>query len=162
LAAASVDPLLLIAVATPWKVLTALGAYGVGYVYGAGALEWVAQRYPRLGRVTSFVSRLFARSGVALLVLAPVHTLALLAGAARSRLLPFLIAFTAGSALWISFTVYLGDALAHWTEKLTAFLAQHLVESTLLCILGVGLQQGYARWTRRARAIAPPSSAETP
>lgn len=159
LAAASVEPIPLVSVATVRRVLTGLGGYGLGYVYGSVVLEWLAKRSPRLARITSFVEGAFARRGVVLLVLAPVQTLALLAGAARSRLPYFLAAITLGNALWISLTVYLGDALSHWTDRLRAYLDQHLLESTLACVVAVGLQQVFARW-RRARALATDKSVE--
>lgn len=84
LAAATVDPVSLIAVATLRRVLTGLSAYGLGYLYGQAALDWVEQRHPRLARLVRLVERLFARIGVALLVVAPAPTVAVLAGAARA------------------------------------------------------------------------------
>ena len=154
LAAASVEPGPLIAVATLRRVLTAVGAYGVGYVYGSAVLEWVRGRYPRFGRFIDFVERLFARRGVALLAVAPAQTLALLAGSARSPFLSFVLAVMLGHALWNGLTYYLGDALSHLTDRLTAFLGEHLFESTLVCVIAVGAQQASARWLRRSRALA--------
>ena len=76
------------------------------------------------------------------------------AGAARSRLALFLLALTLGHLLWNTVTQYLGDALAQRTELLTAFLGEHLVESTLVCVALVVLQQLISRW-RRAPQPAP-------
>jgi hypothetical protein len=61
LAAAAVDALPLIAVGTSRRVLMALASYGLGILYGASAITWVEQRYPRLARLVRFLERLFAR-----------------------------------------------------------------------------------------------------
>jgi membrane protein DedA with SNARE-associated domain len=151
LAAASVDPVPLVLVATLRRVLTGLGAYGLGYFYGRAALAWLDQRYPRLAKLVVWVERLFARFGVLVLVVAPAPTVALLAGSARSRLPAFLLALTAGHLLWNSVTYYLGDAFARWTDLLTASIGENLLESTLVCVLVVGLQQGITALVRRRR-----------
>jgi hypothetical protein len=70
---------------------------------------------------------------------------ALIAGAARSRFVSFVIAITLGQALWIGLTVYVGDALARWTDLFTTFLGEHLLESTLVCIALVTLQRMLSR-----------------
>ncbi len=156
LAAATVEPVPLIAVATLRRVLTGLAAYGLGYLYGRAALAWLEQRYPRLARFVGLVERLFARFGVALLVVAPAPTIAVLAGSARSRLLGFLLALTLGHALWNTVTQLLGDAFARSTDILTAFLGENLLESTLVCVAVVALQQGVTRLMRCKRAPLAP------
>jgi membrane protein DedA with SNARE-associated domain len=155
LAAATVDPLSLIAVATLRRVLTGLSAYGLGYLYGQAALDWIEQRHPRLARMVRFVERLFARFGVALLVVAPAPTVSVLAGAARSRLSIFLLALTLGHALWNAITQFLGDAFARTTDLLTDFLGEHLLESTLVCVAVVVAQQALTRLVRRKPQPAP-------
>jgi membrane protein YqaA with SNARE-associated domain len=155
-AAATVDPWLLISVATLRRVLMGLGAYGLGYLYGRAAIEWLEQRHPRLAQLVRFVERLYARFGVALLVVAPAPTVAVLAGAARSRIAYFLLALTVGHVLWNTLTQHVGDAFARRTDLLTAFLDEHLLESTLVCLAAVALQQGIVRLlrSRRSRAAA--------
>lgn len=154
LAAATVDQGPLIVVATLRRVLTGLSAYGLGYLYGAVAIAWIEQRHARLASFVRFLEGLFARFGVALLVVAPAPTLALFAGAARSRLAPFLAALTLGHLLWNTVTHYLGDALARRTEVFTDFLGEHLFESTLIAIALVVLQQGVSRWRRKPEGIS--------
>ena len=154
LAAATVDPLPLVVVATLRRVLTGLGAYGLGYLYGPAALVWLEQRYPRLAKLVAWVERLFARFGVLVLVVAPAPSVALLAGSARSRLPAFLLALTVGPVLWTTATFYLGDAFARWTDLLTASLGENLLESTLVCVLLVALQQGVALLRRRRQRAA--------
>jgi membrane protein DedA with SNARE-associated domain len=156
LAAATVEPVPLIVVATLRRVLTGLAAYGLGYLYGHAALEWLEQRYARLARLVRWVERLFARFGVALLIVAPVPTIAVLAGAARSRLIWFVLAFALGHAIWNTVTQLLGDAFARTTDLLTAFIGEYLVESTLLCVALVALQQGLALLLRRRRQSRAP------
>jgi membrane protein DedA with SNARE-associated domain len=155
LAAATVEPIPLIVVATLRRVLTGVAAYGLGYLYGRAAIEWLEQRHPRLARLVRVVERLFVRFGVALLVVAPAPTVAVLAGAARSRLSTFLIALTLGHALWNTITQYLGDTFARRTDLLTDFLGEHLLESTLVCVAVVVLQQAFRRLVRRKRQPVP-------
>lgn len=152
LAAASVDAAPLITVATLRRVLTGIGAYGLGFLYGRAALGWLDQRYPRVARLVAWIERLFERWGVALLVVAPAPTVALFAGAARSHFLAFVLALTAGHAFWNSVTYYVGNTLAAWTDLLTSFIGENLLESTLLCLAAVALQQALSSWSRRRRA----------
>lgn len=149
LAAASVDPAPLIVVASLRRALTGLGAYGLGYLFGRAALGWLDERYPRVARLVSWTERVFARFGVGVLVLAPAPVVALLAGAARTRLVFALSALTLGHLLWNSVTYYLGDAVALWTDRLTTFLSGNLLESTLVCALVVVLLQVVPRLFRR-------------
>ncbi|HEY3496132.1 MAG TPA: hypothetical protein VGK73_15645 [Polyangiaceae bacterium] len=149
LAAASVDPVPLLAVATARRIVTSIGGYGIGLLYGRAALGWLEPRYPRLARFVAWVEGLFARWGVLLLVVAPTATVALFAGAARSRLIAFVLAVAVGHALWIGVTIYVGDAFAVWTDRLTHFVGEHLLESTLVCVTAVTLQQAWSRRRRR-------------
>ena len=149
LAAASVDPASLIAVATARRVLTGIAAYGLGFLYGRAALGWLEQRYPRLWRFVVWVERLFARFGAWLLLVAPVPTVALFAGAARTRFIAFLLAVTVGHALWNGVVVYVGDAVAVWTDLFTSFIGEHLLESTFVCVAFVMLQRALSRRARR-------------
>jgi membrane protein DedA with SNARE-associated domain len=155
LAAATVDQVPLIIVATLRRVLTGLSAYGLGYLYGGLAIQWIEQRHARAARLVRFFERLFARFGVALLVIAPAPTLALFAGAARSRLSLFVLALTVGHLFWNTATQYLGDAFAQRTDLLTNFLGEHLLESTLACVALVVVQQAIGRWRRKREAPQP-------
>jgi membrane protein DedA with SNARE-associated domain len=151
LAAATVDPVTLIVVATLRRVLTGLAAYGLGYLYGRAALEWLELRYTRLAKVVRWVERLYARFGVGLLVVAPAPTLAVLAGAARGRLVWFVLALAVGHALWNTVVQLLGDAFARTTDLLTAYVGEYLLESTLVCVAAVAAQQGVSLLLRRRR-----------
>jgi len=158
LAAASADPLPLVAIASVRRVMTCVAAYGLGFLYGRGALGWIELRHPRLARLVGWVERLFARFGVWLLLPAPTPTVALFAGAARTRFVAFVIAATLGQLAWNALTVSVGDAISVWTDRLTTFLGQHLVESTLACVAAVALKQAWSRFFRRRRESALPLS----
>lgn len=160
LAAATVDRPLPIGVATLRRVLTGLASYGLGYLFGGAAIVWLEQRHPRLARFVRFVERLFTRFGVALLVVAPAPTVAVLAGVARSRVGVFLAALTVGHALWISLIQYLGDTFARRTDLLTELVGEHLLESTLICVGVVVLHQTFRR-LRRKRQLRNASGAPT-
>ncbi|HYJ10990.1 MAG TPA: hypothetical protein VEX18_18340 [Polyangiaceae bacterium] len=151
LAAASIDPLPLIATATLRRTLTGIGAYGLGLLYGRAALGWLDERYPRLARLVNWLEGVFARWGLALLVAAPAPTVALFAGAARSHFLLFVAALLLGHGLWNSVTYYVGDALAVWTDLLTGFVGENLLECTLACLALFALQQAITRRAQRRR-----------
>jgi membrane protein DedA with SNARE-associated domain len=151
LAAASVDAAPLVAVASARRVLTCIAAYGIGVIYGRAALGWLEQRYPRLARLVVWIERLFARWGVWLLVLVPAPTVAVFAGAARSHFAAFIVAVALGHVLWNGVTVFVVDAVALWTDLLTSFVGEHLLESTLFCIALVALQQVLSRRLPRRR-----------
>jgi membrane protein DedA with SNARE-associated domain len=157
LAAASVDPASLVAVTTARRVLTCIGAYGLGFLYGGKALGWLDERYPRVARLVAWIERLFARWGVWLLILIPAPTVAVFAGAAHSHRLAFLVAITLGHVFWSAVTVYVGDAIAAWTDLLTTTIGDHLLESTLICIALVALQQFMSRRRRDRDLPFPPS-----
>jgi membrane protein DedA with SNARE-associated domain len=154
LAAAKVAPLPLIVVATLRRALTGIAAYGLGYVFGAAAHGYILQRSPRLAKLLALVDRQLRRFGVGVLILAPLPTIALLVGAARGRLAPFVCSLLVGLALWSSATYYLGEALSRWTDLFTATLDENLLESTLICISVVAAQQTIAHFLRRRKARA--------
>ena len=61
--------------------------------------------------------------------------------------------------LWNTLTQHIGDAFARRTDLLTAFLDEHLLESTLVCLAAVALQQGVSRLLRRRRGRAAQTTA---
>jgi membrane protein DedA with SNARE-associated domain len=154
LAAASVAPLPLIAVATLRRALTGLAAYGLGYVYGATAQAYISENSPRLAKLLAFVNRQLVRFGVGVLVVAPLPTVALLVGASGRPLVPFVCSLLVGLAVWSAATYYLGEALSRWTDLLTASVDENLLESTLICIGLVALQQTISLVLRRRKARA--------
>lgn len=156
LAAATVEPVPLVAVATARRVVTGIAAYGLGFLYGRAALGWLEKSSPRFASFAGWVERLFARWGVWLLVLAPAPTVALFAGAARSRFVAFVIAIALGHGLWICATVFVGDAFAVWTDRLTSFLGEYLFESTAVCVALVVLQHVLSRRRRRSLDLPVP------
>ena len=154
LAAASVAPLPLIVVATLRRAFTGVAAYGLGYVYGATARSYVLQRSPRLAKVMAFVDRQLRRFGVGILVVAPLPVIALLVGAGRGRVAPFVGSLLVGLTLWTGATYYLGEALARWTDLLTASIDENLLESSVICVSVVAVQQAVALLWRRRKARA--------
>jgi membrane protein DedA with SNARE-associated domain len=149
LAAATVDPILLISVTVFRRLLTSLGSYGLGLIYGDAAVEWVETRHPRLGAFIRFLERLFARWGAPLLVVLPEPTVSVFAGAAGSRLLIFLGSVGLGHVIWVTATYYIGEWISGWTRLLIDFLSEHRVESTAVCVL---LVIGYQILARRSAA----------
>jgi membrane protein DedA with SNARE-associated domain len=141
LAAAQLPAPPLIALGCVRRVVGLLASFGIGALYGDAAVRWAEQRYPRLARLIGFLERAFARLGAPLLVAAPLHALAVLAGAAGSRFGTFVPAVTAGQVIWVTVYVFFGDAISGWTAPLIELLSENLVESTLVCVALVVLYQ---------------------
>jgi membrane protein DedA with SNARE-associated domain len=151
LAVGSLAPVLLIAVVVVRRALFSLGSYGLGAIYGGAAVTWVERRHPRVGGALRLVERLFARFGSAILVLLPFASVCIFAGAARSRFVAFVPAVVAGHTLWVGAIYLLGTAIADFTSTVLAFLTEHLVESTLVCVAVVVLVQLVSRRRRTPR-----------
>jgi len=154
LAVGSVAPGLLISVAVARRVLFSAGSFGLGAVYGDSAVTWVEGRSVHLGKVFRFLERLFSRFGAVILVLWPYGSTCILAGAARTRFATFLVAVSLGHTLWVASIYAIGELIAAFTARVLAFLAAHVVESTLVCVAVVVLQQIFSRRraARRRRA----------
>jgi membrane protein DedA with SNARE-associated domain len=152
LAVPAVDPTLLVAVTVIRRVVGKVASYGLGVLYGNAAVAWMEARSPQLGRLVRWVESLFQRFGAPLLVLAPAHSLALVAGAARTKALPVVIYLTVGESLWVIGTAYFGAVIATWTKRLTDFLSAHMLESTLVCVALVLARAAWG-WHKRRRTV---------
>ncbi len=155
LAVPTADHTLLIVVTVIRRVVGELLTYGIGILYGYAAVRWMERRYPRLRRFVSFVEAMFARFGAPLLVLAPSHSLALLAGASRVRALYAVLFLTLGELLWVIGAMFFGGAISGFTRELTAFLSQYLFETTALCAVLVAARLLFNWRKRRASAATP-------
>lgn len=145
LAAGRTELLPLLIVGTARRFLSMTSTYGLAAVYGFTVVRWLERKHPRIGAVIRWVERLFGRIGMPLLVFAPTYTVNAVAGAARAPLLPFLGATLLGQALFVWVSVVSGDALSPWTEPVLAFIEEHLLTTTLVVALLVGLQQLLSR-----------------
>lgn len=134
LAAPAVDPTLLVVITVVRRVIGEFASYGLGVLYGYAAVQWMEARSPRLGSFVRWVESLFMRFGAPLLVIAPAHSLALVAGAARVRALAVAVYLTVGETLWVIGTTYFGGYIAGWTKQLTGFFSSYMLESTLICV----------------------------
>lgn len=148
LVAGNIDPLLLIPLTVVRRSLLSLGVFGLGAAYGERAVALVEARARGLGKALRALERLFERVGAALLIAAPFLSLCVLAGAARTRLIAFLPALVLGHCLWASSTVWLGTRLSNWSQLVTVFFAERLLESTLV---GVAAIVAYQLIMRRKR-----------
>jgi len=145
LAAAQADPVPLILVGTVRRMLSLLTTYGLSGLYGPALLRWSEQRFPRFAAAARWVERLAERGGAPLLVIAPGYTFVTFAGVRGMAFKPFLAAIAVGNLLFIILSVFFGDAVSIWTNVLIDWLKQHLIASTLACILAVLIQQLISR-----------------
>lgn len=156
LAAPSVPAALLVVVGALRRLLGIVAGFGLGMLYGEAAVRWAEQRAPRFSRFILFLERMFERFGLYLLFVVPLPSIAVLAGAARTRWLWVVLAGGAGQLVWMALTVQFGEAVAGWTRPILAFLSRHVVESTLVAAALVGLQQLVA-YQKRKSSRAPKS-----
>jgi membrane protein DedA with SNARE-associated domain len=145
--ATRVDLLTFMLVALPARMLGAFWSYVVGYGYGEQGLVWVETRRPRLGRYLRWLERGFQRAAMPLLFLWPRPLGCALAGAVHMPMWRFAIAATAGQAAWIALTYRLGEKLAPKLEPMIAFFREHMLSTTIACVLAVVLY----RLLRRSR-----------
>lgn len=162
LAASSLPAVPLIALGSFRRLLGLAASYGLGALYGEAAVRWAEQRYPKLASVIRFVERLFARIGAPLLLVAPLISLAVLAGAAGARFVGFLLCAAVGQTFWVAVTFYFGDAISAWTAPLIAAISEYVVECTLVCVGLVVAQQVLARMKRGTQPAAVPHAPEAP
>lgn len=154
LAAGRVDLGEVVVIGALRRVLSMLGTYGLAAVYGFAALRWLEGRYPRVGAFARALERLFVRRGVLLLVIFPSYTLSAVAGAARSPWRPFLLATLLGQTLVTAAYVFLGEAITTWTAPILGWLKDHMVESTVVCVVAVLAQQLWSS-VRKRRQTGP-------
>lgn len=152
LVAAAADPTLLVVVTVVRRVIGEFASYGLGVLYGYAAVQWMEARSPRLGSFVRWVEVQFIRFGAPLLVVAPAHSLALVAGAARVPPLAVALYLTLGETLWVIGTTYFGGYIAGWTKLLIAFFSTYMLESTLVCVFLVLARAAWG-WRKR-RAVA--------
>lgn len=140
----------LIAVVVLRRLVSLAAAWALGAIYGEAAVEWIEGRSARAGAFARSIEQLFARWGAPLLLFAPTHLLALLAGAAGTRMLAVLGLATAGELGWTLAAYYFGHAISDLTRPLLALLAEHLLVATLVSVGLVVLYHAVGRLRRRA------------
>jgi membrane protein DedA with SNARE-associated domain len=155
LAVPSANHTLLVLVTVARRVVGESLTYGIGAVYGYAAVRWMHRRYPRLRRLLRFVEAMFARFGAPLLLLAPSHSLALLAGASRVRIASALSFLILGELAWVIGAIFFGHAISGFTRVLTAFISSYPVETTAACVLLVGARLLFSWRKRRVSPAAP-------
>ncbi len=144
LVSGSVAFLPLLAVALPMRVIGVLTSYAMGGIYGRQALMRV--RGGRAARLLAWVARVLDRVGPPLLVVLPAYAVALLAGAARLQPRRAVPAIALGQLIAVTASYYLGAWIGPWTDRLIAFLSEHLLISTAACAAGVVL---WNLWRKR-------------
>lgn len=145
LMAGQVDPWLLAGVTLVRRSLYSFAVYGLGFAYGDFAVKWIEARARRLGSALRALERLFARVGAVLLLPLPLLSLCVLAGAARTRFAYFTPAILLGHCIWIGTTVWLGARFSAASQVVIDFFSERLLESTLVCIALVAVQQVLSR-----------------
>jgi membrane protein DedA with SNARE-associated domain len=134
LAAPVTDPVPFVIVATLRRVVGCTLLYFLGETFGATGLEWLERRYPKARGVVRWLERVFRKTGVLILVVAPNQAMSVLAGNVRIPLWQFVPAVTCGQVIWTALTYWLGDFLSEWTTPFLAWLRDNVVGTTLACI----------------------------
>ncbi len=145
LVAANTDFGPVLALGVPRRALGLATMYGLGLHYGPTMLGMLEEKAPRLGGVLAWCERLLARRGALILVVAPAYTFGALAGIARVRPRWFFPAMFAGQTLYIAVGYFFGEQLRAFTVPLLGFLKEHLVPSTVACVVLVAAIQVASR-----------------
>lgn len=148
------------------RVLGMIAFYGLGYLYGPAAARWLERKVRWLAPVLQAVETRLARWGAWLVLVLPLITVVVLAGAARTRLRGVVLASTLGQTVVVAVTYWAGDAVAAWTDRVLVWLADHVVEATVATVIAVVI----TRWVQRRRGEgtlpdvdpAPPASDVAP
>jgi membrane protein DedA with SNARE-associated domain len=164
LLAASVTPLLpFLLVAAARRTLTCVVCYGFGHAYGEEGVAWVQARYPRTGNASGTLRRLVQRAGPVVLLFSPwPMVFGALAGAARMRVFVFLPLAALGQLVWVRITYRVGGALGAWIAPVLTFMREHVVATTLACVLMVVAYAWQQRRERRIAALPTPSEPPPP
>lgn len=155
LASAKLDPLTVLAIAVPRRVVAMVVTWGLGRLYGRKLLGWTVRKLPSIGRALAWFERLFLRYRRTLLVLWPTYTTAVLAGVANTSWRLFLPWAIVGQIGYVALSYVLGDALGEWIARGIAWLSIYVWEATALCVAAVALQQLVAFVRRRRTAALP-------
>lgn len=140
-----------VVIATARRMLTSAVIYGLGHTYGEDGIAWVRKRYPSVSGALDMLQKAFDFAAPLVIFVAPGPLIAALAGAVRVPLWLFLVAATAGHAVWAALTYRVGSALRAWLAPILQFVQAHVASTTIACVVLVG---GYALWRRRARRHA--------
>lgn len=150
-----VDLLTAALIVIPRRLVAMTVTYGMGLLYGPALLAWSARKLPRLRRLIAGFQRLYARFGLALVVLWPAYATSALAGITRTSFRAYFACMSVGQLGFFLVMYFLGDAVSSWTDGLIAFLSEHLLESTGVCAVLVGGREVFSRARRRFRRDGP-------
>jgi membrane protein DedA with SNARE-associated domain len=109
--------------------------YGFGRVYGQEGIAFLQTRHPRTANATAMLQRSLERAAPLLLLLSPWPIFCgALAGVARIGPWLFITLAVAGQLIWARIAYRLGEALSKWITPITAFLHDHVLSTTLVCV----------------------------
>jgi membrane protein DedA with SNARE-associated domain len=135
------------------RMLSSAVGYGLGLSYGQSGLRWAHARYPRVGRLLRMLERLFTRAAPLVLFASPGPLVCALAGVARMPRWLFVPLAVAGQILRAVLEYMIGEAIVEWTAPIVAFLKEHVLEATALCVLAVVVYRVIAVARRRERSV---------
>jgi membrane protein DedA with SNARE-associated domain len=160
---APITPLVgFVIVASMRSALAAVIAYGLGASYGDAGVQWARTRYPRLARFINWLERTFLRLGPLALVIAPGPMFSALAGASHMRLSTYLSIQLGAQIGWAIIMHRIGQALSQWIAPILTFFREHVVETTLLCVVALLIYRLVRSRSRKAEVLASLEMAPAP
>ncbi len=129
----------------------------LGRERGPQAIAWTEQRFGNFGKtMVDWVMRAFDRAAFWVVFFAPGPFICLIAGARGMKLAPFLVANLAGTVTLLSLFMYFGDLFSGPIARLTAFVAEHVAELTIVTsvLVALSLANRYRKRRREQRAAA--------
>lgn len=156
LVAAGVDPVVALPIAVVRRTLGMFSTYAFGAIWGFAVVRWAGRRWRWLGQMMDWLTRIFTRLGLMVLVIIPSYTLCLLAGSSRMPWRRVLAAISVGQVITSVALLWFGDLISGWTQVIIRFFEDHLVASTAVAVVLVVAQQIVQR---RGGRRSPPEGA---
>ncbi len=148
LAGNRVDWLPYLLVAIPRRTLTVVLYFALGHWYGERAVRWLEHRSPDEGTMVRTIERLFSRAAWPIIVISPIGTVGLLAGAAGMAPLSVLCVMAVSIAGRVVALRLLGDI---FSGPVDAFVNWIDAARGPLLVLSIGAV-AYLAWGQRRRS----------
>lgn len=138
-------------------------AYGFGRSYGPEGTALVQAHYPRTAKLSTRLQRIAQRFSPIVILLAPWPLMCgAVAGAAEIAFWPFFTMTILGQVIWARLTYRVGTALSVWLVPALAFVREHVVATTIACVVLVALYAFARRKRQRELLLAEAHCADAP
>lgn len=162
LAAPSLDPWVYFGAALASSVTHSAVGYEFGAKVGDKAQVWLEERGNTNHGALMRISRWLERAAPLVLLFMPGPVVCSLAGVARVRRFVFYPTQLIAHALWIAACLWFGSAVTDQLDAVNAFFEAHLLELSIVALLGAGGRYLWKRSRRDQHAVDKPAEPPEP